>query len=159
MSHSRIFKIQSDMKEPYKEISEDDYLENGFIDGHHDYVKSLGLKDTKDAYEWLNTSSSHVWHVDEKNGTFYVTVYTHEIEEYLEKQWGMFRNEYYKPLKDRSSYEAKNHLGDTSGFYFEMPGWAYDTEFETLEVIYRELIRTNSSEITFRLEGALDYHC
>lgn len=159
MSHSRIFKIQSDMKEPYEEISEDDYYENGFIDGQHDYVESLSQGDIKDAYEWLNTSCAHVWHVNEKDGTFYVTVYTHEIEEYLEKQWDWFRNEYYKPLKERDSYAAKCFLGDPTGFYFEKPGWGTNTEFETLEIIYKKLIRTNSSEITFRLEGALDYHC
>ena len=159
MSHSRIFKIQSDMKEPYEEISENDYYENGFIDGQHDYVESLSPENTKDAYEWLNTSHSRVWHVDEKNGKFYVTVRRHEIEAYLEKQWDLFRNEYYEPLKDRSSYAAKCCLGDPSGFYFDRPGWGYSTEFETLEEIYKELIRTNSSEATFRLEGALDYHC
>lgn len=159
MSHSLIFKIQSNMKEPYEEISEDDYYENGFVNGCHDYVKSLSLEGTKDAYKWLDTSCSRVWHVNGKNGRFYVTVYTHEIEEYLEKQWDYFRNEYYKPLKDRSSYEAKCYLGDPTGFYFERPGWGYDTEFEVLEDIYRELLGTNSSEMTFRLEGALDYHC
>ena len=158
MSHSRIFKIQDDLTAPYEEISEDDYQENGFIDGFHDYVAKLSKEETEEAYNWLNSSSSHVWHVNKKSGGYYVSLITSEVELYLEKQWALFRNEYFKPLEERDSWLAKSYLGDISGFYFERPGWGYDTEFETLETIYKYCINSNIVRITFRLEGALDYH-
>ena len=49
--HSRIFKVQPNLKEEFERLREGDYYDNGFLDSVGDYVTED--TDVKEDYEWL----------------------------------------------------------------------------------------------------------
>ena len=155
--HSRIFKVQPDQAQEFSEIKEEDYYDNGFLDGYHDCVRELDAEETKDAYLWLGSKSNLYKVKEEKDGHFYVEITKESILEQVEATWERLKKEIRKPLNQRSIWSANNSLSDTSGFYFELDG-CYYTEGEFLEELLKYHIK-DQDVLSFRLEGSLDYHC
>ena len=158
--HSRIFKIQTDLTEPYEEIRESVFENNGFIDGYHDYVASLNEQETLDSYKWLvdNRHFRQIFKNFRKEGEYYLAdISKSDIVAYLDNVVDLIKNRL-ENLKNYDFYDIKQLAGgDTSGFYFFID-FSYYTDNEFATGLY-EYYFGDKETITVRFEGALDYHC
>lgn len=166
--HSTIFKLQPDLTAEFDPIREWDYEDNGFLNTVGDYVSED--TDWKDDYEWLSES---------KNGELWTVNYGYSIkiekgEEEIEvpvayltvniakaKQWLLNRaQEIADAIKEEPmkafSYEVELLIfGDKLGYYFDIDG-TYRTDVEFIKYCVNRY--GDEEEVTFRLEGTLDYH-
>ena len=166
--HSRIFKLQENLTAEFDPIREWDYEDNGFLGSVGDYVSED--TDWKDDYDWLsNSSKSILWKVSfgdpikiekgEKEVKVPVAYLTVNIAK--AKQWLLDRAQEIvdtikeEPMKAFSYGVELLILGDKFGFYFDIGGTYFtDVEFIKYCVDYYK----DKEEVTFRLEGTLDYH-
>lgn len=158
--HSRIFKLQNDLTQDFEAINEIDFEENGFLDGFHDYVADRGEKDWLESYNWLISCFGEVFKdFHKKDEYYYVNVYKDDLEAFLESQKNKIINEVSKPIDEIYWYGVSLYVnGDDSGFYFYHDN-TYYTDVEFAIHLYRWYFKNKNEEvITFRLEGALDYH-
>ena len=165
MSHSRIFKLQEQYKkEEYKRIQEYEFYDNGFLDGYHDYVTDD--TDLMEDYQWLAEGSHGELYTvrtdgstigDDKDPLAYLEVDATQASEFVNQRLKEYAEKVAADPKFATSWRGEEMIhGDTGGFYFEVDGWGYMTEFEFLEHVadhYKE------GTVTYRLEGTLDYHC
>ena len=166
--HSRIFKLQENLTAEFDPIREWDYEDNGFLSSVGDYVSED--TDWKDDYDWLsNSSKSILWTVN-----YGYSIKIEKGEEEVEvpvayltvniakaKQWLLDRAQEIvdtikeEPMKAFSYGVELLILGDKFGFYFDIGGTYFtDVEFIKYCVDYYK----DKEEVTFRLEGTLDYH-
>lgn len=157
--HSRIFKIQTDLTEPYEKIRESVFENNGFIDGYHDYVAYLDEKETLESYKWLveNCCFKKVFRNFRKEGDYYLAdINKTDVVAYLDNVVDEIKKQI-ENLENYNFYEIQQLAGgDTSGFYFFVD-FSYYTDTEFLSGLYKYYFE-KSDTITIRFEGALDYH-
>lgn len=166
--HSTIYKLQPDLTVEFDPIREWDYEDNGFLNAVGDYVDED--TDWKDDYEWLSESKEgELWTV-KFGGSIKIEKGEEEVEApvaYLTvniakaKQWLVSRAQEIadaikEDLMKAFSYEVEQLiLGDKLGFYFDVNG-AYYTDVEFIKQCVNRY--GDEEEVTFRLEGTLDYH-
>ena len=170
MSHSRIFKVQSDLSKDFERLREEDYYDNGFLDSVGDYVSEN--TDTKEDYEWLaSCTMSEVYTVrfegtvelDEGygDGTIsmplaYLDIDVDKTKQYIDERLADYAEKVAEDPYFALSYEGETMIkGDFGGFYIEEDGWGYTTLFRFLIHVVK-LHKTGT--VTYRLEGSLDYH-
>lgn len=166
--HSTIYKLQPDLTAEFDPIREWDYEDNGFLNAVGDYVSED--TDWKDDYKWLSES---------KNGELWTVSFGYSIkiergEEEVEvpvayltvniakaKQWLLERAQKVVDLIKEDPMKVFGYgaqeliLGDKFGFYFDIDD-SYYTDVEFIK--YCVEIYRDKEEVTFRLEGTLDYH-
>ena len=170
MSHSRIFKVQSNLKEEFRRLREEDYYDNGFLNSVGDYVSED--TDTKEDYEWLATCTmSELFTVRfegeiELNEDYgddsdsmplaYMDIDVDKTKQYVEDRLADYAEKVYEDPYFALSYEGEEMIkGDFGGFYIEEDGWGYETLFQFLIRVVKE---HKEGIATYRLEGSLDYH-
>lgn len=170
MSHSCIFKVNPEyLTTEYEEICEDEYCDNGFIDGYHDYVSSQDEEENKDNYNWLLNASSKVFEnlrLD-NDGHYLIDVNKNKALEYIKAkvESGISHAKNIVTIVDGKIKidgterwrTERAFSGDVSAFYFEINGCYYTELHFLFELI--EYYTKDSDKITLRLEGTLDYHC
>lgn len=170
MSHSRIFKVQSNLKEEFRRLREEDYYDNGFLNSVGDYVSED--TDTKEDYEWLATCTmSELFTVRfegeiELNEDYrddpvsmplaYLDIDVDKTKQYIEDRLADYAKKVAEDPYFALSYEGEIMIkGDFGGFYIEEDGWGYETLFRFLVNVVKE---HKEGIATYRLEGSLDYH-
>ena len=166
--HSRIYKLQENLTAEFEPIREWDYESNGFIDVIGDWVTDD--TDWMDDYEWLSDSSkSELWKVsfgdpikiERDDEEVEVPVGYLTINLAKAKQWLLERAQKVVDLIKEDPMKVFGYgaqeliLGDKFGFYFDI-GDSYYTDVEFIK--YCVEIYRDKEEVTFRLEGTLDYH-
>lgn len=170
MSHSRIFKVQSDLSKEFHRLREYDYYDNGFLNSVGDYVSED--TNTKEDYEWLaSCTMSELFTVsfegvvdsesdyeDDSDSIplAYLDIDVDKTKQYIEKRLTNYAEKVAKDPYFALSYEGETMIkGDFGGFYIEEDGWGYETLFQFLI----RVVKTHEEGIaTYRLEGSLDYH-
>ncbi len=168
--HSRIFKVQPDLKAEFKKLREEEYYDNGFLDSVGDYVSED--TDTKEDYEWLaDGTMSELYTVrfegmidletNDEGDTVsmplaYLDIDVDKTKQYVEKVLADYAEKVAKDPHFALSYEGEQMIdGDFGGFYIEEDGWGYETLFRFL---VRVVNLHKEGIATYRLEGSLDYH-
>lgn len=168
--HSRIFKVQPNLKEEFKRLREEDYYDNGFLDSVGDYVSED--TDVKEDYEWLAKSTMSELYTVRFEGEVeleqiygddpvsmplaYLDIDVDKTKQYVDKRLADYAEKVAKDPHFALSYEGEEMVnGDFGGFYIEQDGWGYET-------LFRFLVRVTKlytgGIATYRLEGSLDYH-
>ncbi len=168
--HSRIFKVQPNLKEEFNRLREEDYYDNGFLDSVGDYVSED--TDVKEDYEWLAKGTMSELYTVRFEGEValeqvykddpvsmplaYLDIDVDKTKQYVDKRLAEYAEKVAKDPHFALSYEGEEMVnGDTGGFYIEEDGWGYET-------LFRFLVRVVDSHkegiATYRLEGSLDYH-
>lgn len=170
MSHSRIFKVQSNLSEDFERLREYDYYDNGFLNSVGDYVSED--TDTKEDYEWLASGTMSELFTVRFEGEIelkqpyeddtvsmplaYLDIDVDKAKQYVDKRLADYAEKVSEDPYFALSYEGETMIkGDFGGFYIEEDGWEYETLFRFLVRViklYKEGI------VTYRLEGSLDYH-
>ena len=170
MSHSRIFKVQSNLKENFEKLREADYYDNGFLNSVGDYVSED--TNTKEDYEWLaSCTMSELFTVrfegvvelesdceDDSDSMplAYLDIDVDKTKQYIEKRLTDYAEKVAEDPYFALSYEGETMInGDFGGFYIEEDGWGYETLFRFL---VRVIKLHKEGIVTYRLEGSLDYH-
>lgn len=165
--HSRIFKVQPNLNKDFELIREYDYEDNGFLDTVGDWVSDD--VDLMEDYQWLSEGSKSDMYVVRFDGEIkedadqvesfplaYLEVDVKKAEAYIAGVLSEYAKKVVADPKFALSYEGELMIqGDKFGFYFDVDGWGYMTEFAFLNHVvdhYKEGIAI------FRLEGTLDYH-
>lgn len=164
MSHSRIFKVQSDLSKNFERLREEDYYDNGFLSSVGDYVS----EDTnvKEDYEWLaSCTMSEPFTVrfegvvDSESDSIplaYLDIDVDKAKQYVDKRLSDYAEKVSEDPYFALSYEGETMInGDFGGFYIEEDGWGYETLFKFL---VRVIKLHKEGIVTYRLEGSLDYH-
>lgn len=160
--HSNIFKLQFNLNEDYQEINEYDFYENGFIDGYHDYVRSLNEEETNDAYNWLVSTKrwKNIFKNFRKENDFYIAeIHKSDVKYYLNQIIELAKQaiDEIDFKKIDGLYDIKSLIsGDKFGFYFYFED-VYYTDTEFLETMFKYYFK-DKDFITVRFEGSLDYH-
>lgn len=170
MSHSRIFKVQSDLRKEFQRLREYDYYDNGFLNSVGDYVS----EDTniKEDYEWLASctmselftvrfegvveSESDCEDDSDSMPLAYLDIDVDKTKQYIDERLANYAEKVSEDPYFALSYEGEMMIkGDLGGFYIEEDGWGYETLFRFLVNVVKE---HKEGIATYRLEGSLDYH-
>ena len=170
MSHSRIFKVQSDLNREFHRLREADYYDNGFLSSVGDYVSED--TNTKEDYEWLASCSMSGPLTVRFEGEIeleseyeddsvsmplaYLDIDVDKAKQYIDERLADYAEKVSEDPYFALSYEGETMIkGDFGGFYIEEDGWEYETLFQFLI----RVVKLHKEGIaTYRLEGSLDYH-
>lgn len=170
MSHSRIFKVQPNLKEDFRRLREEDYYNNGFLNSVGDYVSED--TNTKEDYEWLasctmsklftvrfegvvDSESNYEDNLDSMP-LAYLDIDVDKTKQYIEERLADYAEKVSEDPYFALSYEGEMMIkGDFGGFYIEEDGCGYETLFRFLVNVVKE---HKEGIVTYRLEGSLDYH-
>ena len=169
MSHSTIFKVTLPNNDTEFELITAKELEDrGFIDGYHDWVSQMTYEEMKKEYNDLNGNMG-IFKVEKGVEFYWLTLKFEDLKfAYLTnlKYARDLLNKHIQEVEEEKEgfadcYQINQALnGDKGGYYFYYNGLYY-TKFEFIEMLVTEkqYFFKESDLISFRLEGALDYHC
>ena len=166
--HSRVFRArESYVGEKIRMISEEEYYDNGFIDGYHDGIEETDEKVREEDYRWLNDITNNYGGssiIKDADGNWYWTVSIDALRAIVEEGYRKIERELYKPMEERNPYYIESAIADKSGFYFDDGDGYYENQFDFANRWWKLSVSPGSRSygiktVTFRLEGTLDYHC
>ena len=169
MSHSTIFKVTlPDNTKDFELLTESDLEHSGFIDGYHEWVSKLDNERIEKEYNCLNGNMG-IFKVEKGVEFYWLTLKFEDLKYAYLTNLKYARDLLTKHIQEieeekegfADCYRINQALNGAKDDYYFFYNGSYYTKFEFIEMLVtgKPYFFKENDLISFRLEGAIDYHC